>query len=670
MVESHKIRSGIDTVNNLEMYMLNALPTDSDVQAIFKKHAEKYTHSDKVLLAETQARLSQLEDKNVEEPSNAERLITIEMANGYNLRIDTGILKWLLNNDQHIDVRNAALRAIPNAKPSDMHALLKWSMDNMLGHSLNEDKIQDMIMRMPPQQMEESIEYILNNPSTMEQKIGAARSIITLKDPSTREKLNDSFSRSLLSAILNKTDYIHYYLALALDHMPREAQYWLTSNLLEKLHKSDFPIKFIDSVKSIDRLELISDTIDNLSRYNEMTSHHVMDLLKLLMSISTNERSRLTRRAMAKLTNPLHKIMLTEVIMSLEKPEDTKIKDEITQLIIDVISPDSEVQLLQEALNQIRYLPEDRRLEVYKLGENPRFYMEIRRIVLDQIKFLPQTEKMDAVMRILKQGRGNAEDYQFDTLKAILLTRLIDLNLNIDEIETVLRYVLEKENNHRVLTNTLKIISNMPNDIRYRLMEHIPDHIDIDEKEYNPYGIFARFDTDKSRKKIDKGGSDLYLGGGGPIKTIGEEGAIIHGREGFVFNRNIPIRSFFAWRHVFEASDVWASHGFDYVPIVPILGFNMRSNNNMHIRSILIGSNIRDINLQYYKDDIVDQKEKIENVLATMGLQHYHLHDGNYCIRYDANANGEEDRSKPPRVYVIDFDSAVLEPTIEQVRGL
>ena len=53
-------------------------------------------------------------------------------------------------------------------------------------------------------------------------------------------------------------------------------------------------------------------------------------------------------------------------------------------------------------------------------------------------------------------------------------------------------------------------------------------------------------------------------------------------------------------------------------------------------------------------------KKEIVNVLLKMKITHGHVNDANFCLRFSRNKNSIPDINILPRIYLIDFDKAII----------
>jgi hypothetical protein len=164
----------------------------------------------------------------------------------------------------------------------------------------------------------------------------------------------------------------------------------------------------------------------------------------------------------------------------------------------------------------------------------------------------------------------------------------------------------------------------------------------------------AFFEKEKPivRREFEKTGSSLILLGG---KLTGK--AIV---------RVIPKSALAAWKKALNAKKAWEQAGFDYIPVEPILKKKQKlrvsslKSGDVRVSCKVLGPSLYGFlgipeNKKYSKD-LIDQMMKIENVLTELGIEHGHLHRGNFCVEMHKNNKGQI----KPRLYVIDFDRAEL----------
>lgn len=162
-----------------------------------------------------------------------------------------------------------------------------------------------------------------------------------------------------------------------------------------------------------------------------------------------------------------------------------------------------------------------------------------------------------------------------------------------------------------------------------------------------------------TRQKFEKTGTDLTLLDR-PLRAAHEQSL----REKTVI-RTIPLTAYLAWRKAFEAADVWKAHGFDYVPVEPIV----RISSKQHRRNVDVATGvINGPSAGAWQEqggtcmgEIIDAVDEIDRVLEELGIDHQHAHYGNFVLLFDRDEHGTPIITTPPRIYLIDFDQATME---------
>ncbi|MDD2656412.1 MAG: hypothetical protein PHQ18_02480 [Patescibacteria group bacterium] len=143
--------------------------------------------------------------------------------------------------------------------------------------------------------------------------------------------------------------------------------------------------------------------------------------------------------------------------------------------------------------------------------------------------------------------------------------------------------------------------------------------------------------------------------------------------KGKVIIRELPIYAVEAWKKAYESYGFWNSKGFDYVPIEPIVNIspNLKGIHVDVYTGVIQGPSVfrwkekKDLspkNTDHYlfSKKIDEQMESIKNALQELGISHGHIHEGNFVLLFYKDKEGNPDLTRCPRVYLIDFDEAVL----------
>ena len=266
-----------------------------------------------------------------------------------------------------------------------------------------------------------------------------------------------------------------------------------------------------------------------------------------------------------------------------------------------------------------------------------------------------RSELQEAILFKVNKGLGKS-NFALKTNK-----ELTKPNIEIQKSAArMVRYIPEKEirkyilelfddSNQKIRKIATELISSVPREEKENLFQ-----IAIDKgltKELIESPLYDKYDINKdefSRELFDKTGSKTILIGG-PLmgKTI---------------IRNMTPRTFLSWKKLFEDYELWKRNKFDYVPIEPIQSYRLNKEGMVEVYS-----GVLDLNLEQwfsktskFKTEIENQEEKIKEALKEVGIVHGHAHIRNFCLRFFRDKNGNPDLNIAPRVYLIDFDKAIL----------
>lgn len=158
-------------------------------------------------------------------------------------------------------------------------------------------------------------------------------------------------------------------------------------------------------------------------------------------------------------------------------------------------------------------------------------------------------------------------------------------------------------------------------------------------------------------EKLSKTGSETFLLDRVPA---GGEDASFRNR---LIKRVIGIEPYLTWKKAYEAAAVWKANGFSEVPVEPIVQADYNKDSPMKVdvyTRVLPGpaAMIWESSSGLYEKEIEEAKTRIKQTLDELGIEHGHLHDKNFVVVFDHDANGKPDLLHPPHVYVIDFDES------------
>lgn len=127
--------------------------------------------------------------------------------------------------------------------------------------------------------------------------------------------------------------------------------------------------------------------------------------------------------------------------------------------------------------------------------------------------------------------------------------------------------------------------------------------------------------------------------------------------------RHIDVGPYQGWKRAYEDVEFWKNHGFDYVPVEPIVKatLNPQTYRVDVVTRVFPAPSVAiwNQNVELYTQAIDEQVEKIKKALEALGVDHGHTHEDNFIVYFDRDEHGEPILENPPKVYVIDFDRAI-----------
>ncbi len=338
---------------------------------------------------------------------------------------------------------------------------------------------------------------------------------------------------------------------------------------------------------------------------------------------------------------------------------------------VSVLSNEQKNVLIEHALQKIRILTnegndEERRIAIEMIGVLPlnhvkEFYGFLKKTV-DQYVSGGKTEDLLLVVKILPVlDRENAyfsDTEQVDLIAALLKSR------NVAVLNSLAKYIYLIPHILPGVATLSTLVQEIPRELRLIMLRGISEvsATDVVELEMSsedkellvaPSVLYDKMRTDKNRwfhrEALQKSGSETTLVGG-PLK-------------GKVIIRHILPEHFMVWQKVYENEALWKAEGFDYIPVEPIVSFKY----NQKKGTVDVCSGVLDLNVKEwsvisggFKKEIAAQCSKIFRVIKKNGVDHNHVHERNFCLKFARNEHGEVDFNIVPRVYLIDFDRATM----------
>ena len=327
--------------------------------------------------------------------------------------------------------------------------------------------------------------------------------------------------------------------------------------------------------------------------------------------------------------------------------------------LINLGFEDENESVQSAAVLMIQHAPANERTRLIQTTLEGTFCWDLRFLATRMIQHAPEDERT----RLIKMGLGDKDwNIRGEMTKMIQYApeneraRLIKIGLT--------------DENQGVQRNAARMIQYAPENERASLSLLIrKDHKDVENKVdeaivkklASTTPLYKNTAETFFKEEFEKTGSRTTLldrAPGHPGKTL----------KGKVIVRHILSSAYLNWTKAFESHAFWKEQGFDYVPVEPILRARAGAS-EIAVSTRVLGPNVlqwKIITKNLFGVEIDNQVNKIRSAIAELGITHGHPHQGNFVLAFHKTANGEVDLSRPPRVYMIDFDAAISSPHDEK----
>ena len=269
---------------------------------------------------------------------------------------------------------------------------------------------------------------------------------------------------------------------------------------------------------------------------------------------------------------------------------------------------------------------------------------KIRVAATELIRYVSETDQM----MLIERGFGDRDpDVRREAAK------LIDQAPEADRARLIEQGFRDRAPNVR--REAARFFSSIPEADRARLIALLPQGIDALQTLASTTPLYKNTPEKFFRARFEKTGSGTTLLDtvpGDPENTLRERLII----------RHVTIDPVLSWKSAYEAADFWKAKGFEYVPVEPLVKFTQKKDPTMvdAFTRVLRGPSVItwEATINLYAAEIDAQVEKLRRALGELGIKHGHLHGGNFIVLFDRDEKGEVILTRPPRVYVIDFDQA------------
>ena len=302
----------------------------------------------------------------------------------------------------------------------------------------------------------------------------------------------------------------------------------------------------------------------------------------------------------------------------------------------------------ESAARMIQYAPEQERTSfIQQAFKDKDFYVRVS--ATQMIQHAPEQERTSFIQQALKDEKYAVRESATRMIQhapeqertSLIQQAFKDKDSSVRELATgMIQYAPEQE--QEALYRQIHETAKSPFSELQRLADETP--------------LYRRSKGRFVRKSFSKSGSQTTLLDKVPGREVSLKEQVIV--------RRIDIPAYLEWKKTFEAYNLWQQSGFDYVPVEPILRIQLPKNQPTKVdvfTGVIPGPAVGKWKEEegMFLPQIDQQIEKIKQVLQELGIEHGHLHENNFVLYFPRNKDGKADLTKPPRVYVIDFDAAV-----------
>ena len=342
------------------------------------------------------------------------------------------------------------------------------------------------------------------------------------------------------------------------------------------------------------------------------------------------------------------------IIQYASKQEQEAFRLQVANFICQAFKNKGPVILLAAA-RMIQYAPEQEqealRLQVANLIQEALRYGNsvIRESVTTTIQYAPEQERANLIHQALK-------DEDFGVRASA--TEMIQYAPEQERANLIRQALKDKEPVVRI--SAIRMIKYAPEQEKEALYKQMYEEAKLKPRKLQRLADETPLYRDAKgkfvRKPFPKTGSEVVLLNKVPGREVSLKEQVIV--------RRIDIPAYLEWKKTFEAHSLWQQRDFDYVPVEPILRIQLSKNQPTKVNvftRVIRGPAVAEWEEKsgMFLPQIHQQVEKIKQVLQELGIEHGHLHEGNFVLYFSRDKDGKADLTKPPRVYVIDFDQAV-----------
>ncbi len=315
------------------------------------------------------------------------------------------------------------------------------------------------------------------------------------------------------------------------------------------------------------------------------------------------------------------------------------------QLMVNLNNNKDDYESLLIAFSLINRLSQDNKVELVKIGMESS-HLDVRENAYQSIPLIPEdkakelfTVVIKKIINIFNNKQLNQEEIKFVIFACGYLPKQVAKQL--------LEFGLFQMKKNKIDNNFILLLKVFKAKNKKDLIKlNLPKEF---VKDFISNSLYKNYDIDNKnlkRQKFEKTGSKTILLGG-KLKDK-------------IIVRYIHPYSFLLWKHLYENHKIWKENGFDYIPIEPIVSYDLCKDNLVRVFSGVLDLNLHDLEgkTSVYNRELYTQREKIIAVLEKENIIHGHCHDKNFVLRFFRKKDGTIDLNKTPRIYLIDLDQA------------
>ena len=285
----------------------------------------------------------------------------------------------------------------------------------------------------------------------------------------------------------------------------------------------------------------------------------------------------------------------------------------------------------------------------------------VREVAVEMIPHAPESEQKELRAMLLPIIREELQDTDF-TVREVA-ARMIAHAPESERVSLIREGLQHTDFNVRAVV--ARMIAHAPESEQEELRKiyYTMEIKEVDESKLQNIAfstpLYNGVSEDFARQLFPKTGSRLTLLGSSPMSPDKDKKNSLQGR---VIIRHILFPSYNEWSRAFESPKFWKEEGFDYVPVEPVLRARLdpKISVDVAVFTRVLGPSVAEWQgeTNLFSSHINKEMDRILKALEKFGVEHGHANRGNFCLVFHRSEDGKANFTRPPRVYMIDFDQA------------